>query len=474
MLTLQEDKISYVLAGKNLLSDSAAGGAVTSVPEVLGTQMARSEKYGISFNPESYVQWGYDRYFTDAKRGAVIQMKGDSYSNDQLKVVSEMGMRSWFRDLFKNSFQTQKLGAFDPYMNEYVLSSNNIEIPQPIDCLDCGILRTFSFAEPETIDFCVDLGLPVGDVNIVYTVQGVALETFKIDALYNGGSYTTGFTTSSGTLTILKDVNNVRTVSLSVIANGPLVLDIVVDCVRTKELTIIEVVVTNDYESGKTLHTQYRYNYGTYNSPLQSAFVTFGTQLSNFVISRYNTNVGVVGTGAFPQENSTMRLISNQFASDTFVFKPTMNSFKYLMSTDFYANNTVDITTLLSLASTATPSTTSPNYNDATFTVPPILDYLYLIWDLRDSVESTLCFGTSGLDVCCNCDSCNNPCNSYTITNAESRFGAEVEYYECGETTPTTITVLSNRTVTICNNRDYIPTIISGYADITLNNECGC
>tara|TARA_R110000868_G_scaffold371378_5_gene634936 strand:- start:1989 stop:6656 length:4668 start_codon:yes stop_codon:yes gene_type:complete len=474
VLTLQEDKISYVLAGKNLLSDSAAGGAVTSVPEVLGTQMARSEKYGISFNPESYVQWGYDRYFTDAKRGAVIQMKGDSYSNDQLKVVSEMGMRSWFRDLFKNSFQTQKLGAFDPYMNEYVLSSNNIEIPQPIDCLDCGILRTFSFAEPETIDFCVDLGLPVGDVNIVYTVQGVALETFKIDALYNGGSYTTGFTTSSGTLTILKDVNNVRTVSLSVIANGPLVLDIVVDCVRTKELTIIEVVVTNDYESGKTLHTQYRYNYGTYNSPLQSAFVTFGTQLSNFVISRYNTNVGVVGTGAFPQENSTMRLISNQFASDTFVFKPTMNSFKYLMSTDFYANNTVDITTLLSLASTATPSTTSPNYNDATFTVPPILDYLYLIWDLRDSVESTLCFGTSGLDVCCNCDSCNNPCNSYTITNAESRFGAEVEYYECGETTPTTITVLSNRTVTICNNRDYIPTIISGYADITLNNECGC
>jgi len=107
---------------------------VTSVPEVLGTQIARSEKYGISFNPESYVQWGYDRYFTDAKRSAVIQMKGDSYSNDQLKVVSEMGMRSWFRDLFKDSFQTQKLGAFDPYMNEYVLSSNGIamlEVDKP-------------------------------------------------------------------------------------------------------------------------------------------------------------------------------------------------------------------------------------------------------------------------------------------------------------------------------------------------------
>ena len=474
VLTLQEDKISYVLAGKNLLSDSAAGGAIASVPEVLGTQIARSEKYGISFNPESYVQWGYDRYFTDAKRGAVIQMKGDSYSNDQLKVVSEMGMRTWFRDLFRNSFQTQKLGAFDPYMNEYVLSSNDIAIPQPVDCLDCGINRTFSFAEAEEVDFCVDLGLPVGDVNIVYNVQGVALNPFVIGAIYNGGSYSTGNVTSSGTLTVLKDVNGVRTIDVSITTNGPLILDIVVDCVRTQELTIIEVVITNDYEAGKTVHTEYRYSYGAYNSPLQSSFVTFGTQLSNFVISRYNTNAGVVGTGAFPQENSTMRLICNQFASDTFVFKPTMNSFKYLMSTDFYANNTVDMTTLLSLASTATPLTTSPSYNDATFTVPPILDYLYLIWDLRDSVETDLCFGTSGLDVCCDCDRCNNPCNSYTITNAESAFGAQVEYYECGETTPTTITVLPNRTATICNNRDYIPTIISGYADITLNNECGC
>ena len=90
VLTLQEDKISYVLAGKNLLSDAAAGSAITSVPEVFGTQIARDEKYGITFNPESYVHWGYDRFFTDAKRGAVIQLKGDSYSNEKLNVVSEL------------------------------------------------------------------------------------------------------------------------------------------------------------------------------------------------------------------------------------------------------------------------------------------------------------------------------------------------------------------------------------------------
>jgi len=60
ILVLQEDKISYVLAGKNLLTDSTGGGQVASVPEVLGTQIARIEEYGISRNPESFCSWGYN------------------------------------------------------------------------------------------------------------------------------------------------------------------------------------------------------------------------------------------------------------------------------------------------------------------------------------------------------------------------------------------------------------------------------
>ncbi|GAG22107.1 unnamed protein product, partial [marine sediment metagenome] len=131
VLTLQEDKISYVLSGKNLLSDSTGGGSIASVPEVLGTQIARIEEYGVSMNPESYTKWGMDKFFTDAKRGAVIQLKGTSAQNERLTVISEQGMRSWFRDLFLESFNTQKLGGFDPYMNEYVLSSNDTFIPTP-------------------------------------------------------------------------------------------------------------------------------------------------------------------------------------------------------------------------------------------------------------------------------------------------------------------------------------------------------
>jgi hypothetical protein len=475
VLTLQEDKISYVLAGKNLLSDSAAGGAIASVPEVLGTQIARTEDYGISFNAESYVQWGYDRYFTDSKRGAVIQMKGDSYSNDQLKVISESGMRTWFRDLFKNSFQTQKLGAFDPYMNEYVLSSNDIKIPQPIDCIGCGIAQTFTFEEAGTNSFCVNEGLAVGDVTIAYSPYGGSPNDFSITATYNGNVYSTGLVTSAGTLVVPKDVNNVQTIQIEVLASDALLLDVNVSCVTPIPLTIVEVVITNDYEAGKTIHTEYRYSNGTYNSPLQSAFVTFNTSPSNFVISRYNAVTGSVGTGGFPQESSTMYLISNQFSSDTFVFDPLQDSFKYLMSNTLYNNNVPDITTLLSLASTATPNNISAIYNDATFIVPPIQQYLYLIWDFRDAVSTGLCYGVSSDDVCCNCNDCGDevPCKSYIISNAQAPY-VEVQYVECLEITPTTITVEPNKTVVICMNKDYFPAILSGTADISIYKQCSC
>ena len=123
ILVLQEDKISYVLAnGKNLFSDATAGASIINTPEVLGKQVPRIEQYGISNNPESFAAYGPDVFFTDAKRNAVINLQGGTV-NEQLNVISSLGLRSWFRDLFKDAPNTIKLGGFDPYSNEYILSS---------------------------------------------------------------------------------------------------------------------------------------------------------------------------------------------------------------------------------------------------------------------------------------------------------------------------------------------------------------
>ena len=67
LLVLQEDKISYVLVNKSQLTSGDGLSNVTSTPTILGTQVARLEEYGISKNPESYAEFGYDKYFTDVK-----------------------------------------------------------------------------------------------------------------------------------------------------------------------------------------------------------------------------------------------------------------------------------------------------------------------------------------------------------------------------------------------------------------------
>ena len=118
LIVLQENKISKVLYGKNLLSDSTGGGVVASIPEVLGTQISYEGEYGISLNPESFAKWGNDLYFTDARRGAVMALQSNG-----LFEISSQGMKNWFKANLDTN--VVKLGMIDPYFEHYVLSVDN-------------------------------------------------------------------------------------------------------------------------------------------------------------------------------------------------------------------------------------------------------------------------------------------------------------------------------------------------------------
>jgi hypothetical protein len=121
LVVFQENKVSKVLYGKNLLSDSAGGGTIASIPEVLGTQLAYVGEYGISDNPESFAIWGNNLYFADARRGAVLQL-----AENGLFEISSNGMKNWFKANLDPS--TQKLGMFDPYFEHYVLVNNTNDV----------------------------------------------------------------------------------------------------------------------------------------------------------------------------------------------------------------------------------------------------------------------------------------------------------------------------------------------------------
>lgn len=425
ILTLQEDKISYVLAGKNLLSDASGGSALTSVPEVLGTQIARVEEFGISHNPESFAQWGADKYFTDAKRGAVLQLKGSSAQSDQLRVISRDGMRTWFRDLFNTSFETQKLGGFDPYMNEYVLSSNNRLIPFETECEDCGITQTIKITDGNPYEICYDFGDLVGDVEITYEVAGPSLGTFNVSAIYDGNTTSSGQVTGDGSITFAKDSVLLNEGTISVVADDYVTLNLTVKCPVAEDVTIVLVTVTSNDDSGSFIHNQYRWTDNGFISPLHSEEVEFLSGSGN-IVSLYDTITGPQGGGVIPSNTATVEIISNKVGTDDFIFDINSDKFKYLRSDTLYSNTKEDISLLLSAASTATPivppQVGETDYS-AKFGMPQTGSYLYLIWDYRKSTAVDLCYGATINDSCCGCN---------TGTAVDLCYGATVNDACCG------------------------------------------
>ena len=496
VLVLQEDKISYVLAGKNLLSDSAAGGVITSVPEVLGTQIARVEKYGISFNPESYVQWGYNRYFTDVKRGAVLNIKGDSMQQDQLVIISEANMRTWFRDEFNVSFNTQKLGGYDPYMNEYVLTTNDRLIPADEQCLECGTSQTLNLSNTapyneKSFNYCVDLGPFVGDSTITWNVISNSGDPFNIIVTYDGNTYDTGFITTSGQFDFPKDNILIETAEIEILyTSASLVIDVLIDCPEKEEMTIVEVVLTNNEETGDSNHVQYRYTNGSFIGPLLSAGVTFTSSTTPPVVSRYNLTTGFVGGGGFPPEFSTMRMQSNSIVPDNFVFNPLNDKFRWLRSTTLYPNTTVGINALIAASNIATPNVGGGTLYSSTFVVPSktLGNYLYLIWDYRDALPLQLCYATpeeenGRAEICCDCEACTTSCITVSIYNpiyggatAEVLFPSG-DSCSSGTPGPLSVEVPPLQTIEVCVNNDFeganMWSVITGTAVVTITN-CNC
>jgi len=409
ILTLQEDKISYVLTGKNILSDAGTGSLLQSVPEVLGTQVARVEEFGISFNPESFAQWGPDKYFTDAKRGSVIRLVGTSYRDDQLEVVSSYGMRTWFRDLFLSNFETQKLGGFDPYMNEYILSSNNKTIPIPESCVECGITREIKTVGLQTVyTECFDLGTKLSDVSIDWTVVSVQ-DTFSVSVTYDGTTVSQNNVSTSGSIVINKNKVNVTNVSVKITSSNTGEADLIlnVPCPNPVEITVIETCATTPAEAGLTTNNRNRYILGGTISQYQTTAIQFASGSAQPIVTSYNSTSGTVGEGPIPSIGSTVTMQFKNFSSDTAVWKNNYK-FKYLVSSTLYPNTPETVNTLLGLATPLTTDTSgSPDEFSGTFTMPSINanEYLYLVYDYREPTLIDLCYdATDSFDACCGCE----------------------------------------------------------------------
>lgn len=390
VLVLQEDKVSYVLAGKNLLSDSAGGGQIASIPEVLGTQIARIEDYGISNNPESFAVFGGEVYFTDIKRNSVLNLRGGSAQSDALSVVSDMGMKYWFREEFKNSPNFFKIGGYDPYMDEYVLHLTETAMPTELDVYGCGV--TISKQNVNGVyEFDVEIGDEIGEVTVSLTLFDGEVD---ITVNYDGGIIWNDNLTDPDDYTfVFQKTAPLPNIIRVAITSTDASYSTSTSCVNIVDfITVYRVVYNNPGLENQTIHNSYSWSLSGYSSPSLGDFITMEAD----GVSLYASQFGGLSQGMIPADGSDIRLVSKKIEGDTFTFNPALNSFKYLVSNTLYTAND-----LLPLLNTITPITGEyrATINDVALTG---FDYLYLVWDYRSMLEIELCYHESNpFSLCC-------------------------------------------------------------------------
>jgi hypothetical protein len=117
LLAFTEDKIFRILADKDALFNADDGVNVVATNLVLGQTQPIRGAFGISTHPESFATFGENIYFSDAKRGTVMQL---TPSNGQLFPISSLGMSNFFKDRLNTV--SKVIGSHDGSKNAYVIS----------------------------------------------------------------------------------------------------------------------------------------------------------------------------------------------------------------------------------------------------------------------------------------------------------------------------------------------------------------
>mgnify|MGYP001462818879 CR=1 FL=1 len=170
LIIFQQSKVSRALIDKDAIYTAEGGGAITNAETTIGTIQPYAGEYGISNNPESFAVYGYNKYFTDADRNAVLRL-----SNSGIDEISRFGMVDYFRDNLAAISATQGVanGSYDIYTKQYVLNIKSGNPNVGFRTKKSGVNDTLTFDE---------------------TVQGwVSFMSFRPDFMFSikGRFYTT-------------------------------------------------------------------------------------------------------------------------------------------------------------------------------------------------------------------------------------------------------------------------------------------
>jgi len=367
ILVLKEYKASKVMFEKGLIYNSDGTSNVSTIDKVLGPELTYLGDNGIGKNPESFAENDYQIYYANTKQGTVSRLSIDG--------VTEIiyGMVDFFRDLFRLQPNSKKLGGFDPYTKQYLISIGNE--PEKLLLLNCGneIIK-----DNQSGSFSYELKLNdlSGDVILNYNITS---GNATIVALFDGISNVVSNVTGIGNITFDRSslVENIVLVTVTAVSET-ISYEISNVCPIGSELKIVSVIVNDAEDVGK--NSVNRFQWGS-SSLYNTDDVFVATPVSKFL-----TETGIEGVGKFPLNNSvfTVQAFKDSLSSGEFLLSE-FNRIGYLVSDTVYAPS--DIEALLAAATyldiTETTETGFYKISSGSFlfarTEPDQL--LYLIWD---------------------------------------------------------------------------------------------
>jgi uncharacterized protein (TIGR02145 family) len=147
---------------------------------------------------------------------------------------------------------------------------------------------------------------------------------------------------------------------------------------------------------------------------------------------------GQPSVGVIPVNGSTVKMQSDKFITDNFIFNTEKNNFKYLASNTLYS----DKDTLYPLLNTATPILNpSTGIYESSFIYDNTLGnkYLYLVWDYTDFFEFDLCYNLNNSLLACDCNECPDCISGTEVTIGTQLWtgcNLDVTTYRDGTTIP--------------------------------------
>lgn len=397
LIVFQEDKVHKVLFGKDLLFNSDGTTNVTSIDEVLGQHIGYAGEFGISKNPESFSYDANNLYFTDAKRGSVLRL-----GNNGITEISNYGMRRYFKTEFRDSLDNKKVGAFDPFHEQYVLNLSNQTLSVPIN-ISCGqVFRQSNFTGKLT--HSLELGVQQGQTGVSFTTNGVPL---TVSIVYNDTIYTSGLITDTQVHSINFDKQS------SLPSNATLIIEssscgasieLTNNCVVSSLISVVSIILNDDNDKGLERISRYKWVNGGYDSGYKT-FNSVFEEGSNIVVDGldgkidvFDVNTGQQGIGFLPIESSGLLLESIKSPNNPATFIDG-NRIGYLVSNNEYTES--QIQEVVDNATFPEPTEGIEINGEPTLSTSfnlPITNnrYVYLIWDY---INSTVPPCNSGMDV---------------------------------------------------------------------------